>query len=213
MATGINGVSDTYLSTVANTAQKTDTKKTDTKANGKAGNKKTDTAKTNEKDAAVYEKSTSESKATYSINKMSSSDRAALVQQMKQDQEDRQKQLCSLVSQMLSKQAGTSNLASMFSAENLKNVDQAAIQQAKADVAEDGYWGVKQTSQRMFDFASALAGDDVEKMKKMQEAMQKGFDQATKAWGQDLPGICKDTIDAANQLFDEYYKSKGVSEE
>ena len=101
----------------------------------------------------------------------------------------------------------------MFSAENLKNVDQAAIQQAKADVAEDGYWGVKQTSQRMFDFASALAGDDVEKMKKMQEAMQKGFDQATKAWGQDLPGICKDTIDAANKLFDEYYKSKGVSEE
>ena len=50
-------------------------------------------------------------------------------------------------------------------------------------------------------------------MKKMQEAMQKGFDQATKAWGQDLPGICKDTIDAANKLFDEYYKSKGVSEE
>lgn len=213
MATGINGVSDSYLSTVANATQKTDTKKTDTKANEKTSEKKTDSSKTNEKDAAVYEKSTSESKATYSINKMSSSDRAALVQQMKQDQENRQKQLCSLVSQMLSKQAGSSNLASMFSAENLKNVDQAAIQQAKADVAEDGYWGVKQTSQRMFDFASALAGDDVEKMKKMQAAMQKGFDQATKAWGQDLPSICKDTIDAANQLFDEYYKSKGVSEE
>ena len=71
MATGINGVSDTYLSTVANAAQKTDTKKADTKANEKASNKKTDTAKTNEKDAVVYEKSTSESKATYSINKMS----------------------------------------------------------------------------------------------------------------------------------------------
>ena len=62
----------------------------------------------------------------------------------------------------------------------------------------------------MFDFASALAGDDVEKMKEMQEAMQKGFKQATKAWGEELPSICKDTIDAANKLFEDYYKSKSA---
>ena len=42
----------------------------------------------------------------------------------------------------------------------------------------------------------------------MQKAMEKGFKQATKAWGEELPSICKDTIDAANKLFDEYYKSK-----
>ena len=34
-------------------------------------------------------------------------------------------------------------------------------------------------------------------MKKMQEAMQKGFKQATGAWGKELPDICKQTIDAA----------------
>ena len=116
--------------------------------------------------------------------------------------------MCDLVNQMLSKQAGTSKLASLFSPENLKNVSPEAIAQAKEDVSEDGYWGVKQTSQRLFDFASALAGDDVEKMKEMQKAMEKGFKQATKAWGEELPSICKDTIDAANKLFDEYYKSK-----
>ena len=49
--------------------------------------------------------------------------------------------------------------------------------------SEDGYWGVKQTSQRLFDFASALAGDDVDKMKEMQAAMEKGYKMATKAWG------------------------------
>ena len=87
-------------------------------------------------------------------------------------------------------------------------VSPEAIAQAKEDVSEDGYWGVKQTSQRLFDFASALAGDDVEKMKEMQKAMEKGFKQATKAWGEELPSICKDTIDASNKLFDEYYKSK-----
>ena len=31
---------------------------------------------------------------------------------------------------------------------------------------------------------------------------------ATKAWGRELPSISKDTLDAANKLFDDYYKSK-----
>lgn len=158
---------------------------------------------------AVYEKSEpAEKKATYSINKMSAEDRAALVQKLKQEQLDRKSQLSSLVQQMFSKQAGTSKLADLFSPENLKNVSAADIAQAKEDVSEDGYWGVKQTSQRLFDFASALAGDDVEKMKEMQAAMEKGFKQATKAWGEDLPGICNDTLSAANKLFDDYYASK-----
>ena len=158
---------------------------------------------------AVYEKSEpAEKKATYSINKMSAEDRAALVQKLKQEQLDRKSQLSSLVQQMFSKQAGTSKLADLFSPENLKNVSAADIAQAKEDVSEDGYWGVKQTSQRLFDFASALAGDDVEKMKEMQAAMEKGFKQATKAWGEDLPGICNDTLSAANKLFDDYYTSK-----
>ena len=87
-------------------------------------------------------------------------------------------------------------------------VDAATKAQAQRDIGEDGYWGVKQTSQRLFDFASALAGDDVNQMKKMQSAMEKGFKQATAAWGRDLPSISKQTLDAANKLFDDYYKSK-----
>lgn len=59
-----------------------------------------------EKDA-VYEKSAQESaKAPYSISKMSKEDRAALVKQLKADQESRQNSLTNLVSQMLGKQAG-----------------------------------------------------------------------------------------------------------
>ena len=157
----------------------------------------------------VYEKSSgAEQKATYSINKMSAEDRAALVQQLKQDQVDRQNQLAQIVQKMFSDQAGVSKLSELFSPENLKDVSAADIEQAKKDIAEDGYWGVKQTSQRLFDFASALAGDDPEKMKEMQAAMEKGFKEATGAWGDELPGICKDTLDAANKMFDDYYASK-----
>ena len=197
----INGILGSYAASTVSTP------KTETKAEAKKEAKKETKASEKEDQGAVYEKSTSEKKATYSINKMSAEDRAAIVEQMKQDQVNRKQQLCDLVNQMLSKQAGTSKLASLFSPENLKNVSPEAIAQAKEDVSEDGYWGVKQTSQRLFDFASALAGDDVEKMKEMQKAMEKGFKQATKAWGEELPSICKDTIDAANKLFDEYYKS------
>lgn len=96
--------------------------------------------------------------------------------------------------------------------EELQQMGYAATkEQAQKDISEDGYWGVKQTQQRLFDFASALAGDDVEQMKKMQAAMEKGFKQATKTWGRDLPSISRDTMAAANKIFDEYYKSKESS--
>ena len=87
-------------------------------------------------------------------------------------------------------------------------VDEETVKKAQEDIAEDGYWGVKQTSQRLFDFASALAGDDVDKMKEMQKAMEKGFKLATGAWGKKLPSICSETMDAANKLFEDYFASK-----
>ncbi len=185
---------------------------------GKASSAKTstkaeETAKAEEKEA-VYEKSKAESKATYSINKMSASDRAALVQQLKQDQENRQQSLISLVHDMMNGQAKSYSLATgddsiwRFLSSGNFTVDAATKAQAQADIAEDGYWGIAQTSQRLFDFASALAGDNVEKMQKMQQAMEKGFKQATAAWGKSLPEISQKTLEAANKLFEDYYKSK-----
>lgn len=191
-----------------------DKKFADEKMQGVAGSVKM-AHKVDEENAkgAVYEPGKGEEKkATYSINKKSAADRAAIVEQMKNDLANRKNQLSDLVSQMLSKQAGTSKLADLFTPDKLRNVSAEDIAKAKDDISEDGYWGVKQTSQRLFDFASALAGDDVEKMKEMQAAMEKGFKQATKAWGQELPGICKDTLNAANKLFDDYYASKNVNQ-
>lgn len=181
----------------------------------KAQDKQHETKKTSAEQGAVYEKGNSkeDKKALYSVNKMSSDERAALVKRMKADQESRQKQLADLVHNMLNGQAktyanaGGDSMWRMLAGGNFK-VDAATQAQAKSDIAEDGYWGVKQTSQRLFDFASALAGDDVEKMKEMQAAMEKGFKMATKTWGGSLPGICQDTMTAANKLFDDYYASK-----
>ena len=107
---------------------------------------KVDETKKAEESGAVYEKTKEpEKKATYSINKMSKEDRAALVQQLKQEDANRKSQLTSLVQKMFSGQAGVSKLSDLFSPENLRNVSAADIAQAKEDVSEDGYWGVKQT--------------------------------------------------------------------
>lgn len=169
-----------------------------------------------EEAAAVYEKSDkkAESKPSYSINKMSESDRAALVKQLKADQANRESQLVDIVNKMISGQGKAYSLATgddsiwKFLASGDFTVDAATKAQAQEDISEDGYWGIKQTSQRLFDFASALAGDDPEKMEKMQAAMEKGFKLATGAWGKDLPDISKDTLAAANKLFEDYYASK-----
>ena len=81
-------------------------------------------------------------------------------------------------------------------------VDAATKAQAQADIAEDGYWGVEQTSDRIVDFAKALTGGDPDKIEEMKEAFKKGFKQAEETWGGELPEISKKTYDAVLEKFD-----------
>ena len=144
-------------------------------------------------------------------NKMSASERKALVAQLKSDQESRQSQLVSLVEQMLSKQTvsyGTTNNIWQILSKGNFTVDAATKAQAQQDISEDGYYGVKETSERLYQFALSLSGGDVDKMKELQSAMEKGYKKAEKTWGGNLPEICQRTIDAANKLFDDYYASQ-----
>lgn len=203
---------DTITASAVNTYNPVNTKES---ANKKTADPvKTDAKKdVNDKSAegAVFEKSSEQpvTKATYSINKKSPEERAAIVQQMKQAQEDQQQALVRMVEKMLSGQAGKYKQANSGISMISGTVTEEARRKAAEDISEDGYWGVKQTSQRLFDFASALAGDDVEKMKKMQAAMNKGIGQAANKLG-GLPSLCQQTQDAANKLFEDYYESKNI---
>ena len=172
--------------------------------------------------AVVYEKTkqTDSKKEPYKINKMSKEDRAALVKALKEEVEARQKKFLDLVTQTISGQGQKISIADGNMDDIWKKlakgdfkISEAAKKQAKEEISEKGYWGVEQTSKRLFDYASALAGDDVDKMKAMQAAMENGYKEATKAWGKELPEISKKTLAAANKLFDDFYKSKGVTNE
>lgn len=155
--------------------------------------------------SAVYEPS-KDAKKTDTVTTKQKNE--AIISRLKADAEARTQQLQQLVQQMISKQGnayGQANDMWKFLASGNFTVDAQTKAQAQADIAEDGYWGVKQTSERIFDFAKALSGGDMDKMKEMQAAFEKGFKQATKTWGKELPQISQDTRSAVNKLFEDFY--------
>ncbi|MDE6662410.1 MAG: hypothetical protein K2K46_03605 [Lachnospiraceae bacterium] len=167
--------------------------------------------KTAEESGVVYEPSketaTSTVKKTYTQN-------TDLVAKMKADQEERQKQLQNIVEQLMTKQGQTFNSANgiwSILAGGKFEVDAATKAQAQKDISEDGYWGVKQTSERILDFATALTGGDPSKIEEMREAFKKGYKQAEKTWGGELPEISKQTYDAVMKGFDKMAEDAGLT--
>ncbi len=150
--------------------------------------------------AVVYE-------TTKNTEKVNSKANPELVAKLKADAEERTSQLRSLVEKMMLQQGqAVTNADNMwkFLASGDYTVDPETAAQAQADIAEDGYWGVEQTSDRILSFAEALSGGDKDKMAEMLEAFKKGFKQATKAWGKELPDISQKTYDAVLEKFDKY---------
>ena len=80
-------------------------------------------------------------------------------------------------------------------------------EEAQAAISEDGDWGVNAVASRIFDLASAIAGNDPEQLEKMRAAVEKGFEQAGITWkntfGTDnMPQITKDTHAEITKRFD-----------
>ena len=187
----INNVNSTFNSYQTTTAAKT----ASTTSDKTAASDKTETG-------VVYEKSSQTDKNT--VTKKTD---YAMVAKLKADAEQRTSQLRSLVEKMMTKQGtAIANADSMWSflAEGNFTVDEETQKQAQADIAEDGYWGVEQTSDRILDFAKALSGNDPEKADLLIDAFKKGFKDATKSWGKDLPDISQRTYDAVLDKFDKW---------
>lgn len=69
-------------------------------------------------------------------------------------------------------------------------------EEAQELIAEDGYFGVEQTSQRIFELAVGIAGGDPSKLDAIRAGVDKGFREAFEAFGGWLPDISYDTYDA-----------------
>ena len=158
-----------------------------------------------ESEAASFEKdggrtySSSATRKTYTMD-------TETVDRLKSENEQR---MANLVKQMLSQQIDKSNMWERLRTGKF-TADEATIKQAQADIADDGYWGVEQTSDRLVQYATALTGGDPEKLDMMIAAFEKGYAAAEKTWGGTLPSIAQRTREATLKKFqdlkDEYAK-------
>ncbi len=188
---GVTGVGQTYESSTAS------------KSKASQNSEQSPVKQENTSSAAVYEKSepaTEVSKKTYTRDQIT-------VDRLKAEADRRTQGLRELVKKLLLKQGETfSDETDIYKQlrEGKVLVDDETRAQAQKDIAEDGYWGVEQTSDRLVEFAKALSGSDPEKANLMIDAVKKGLGEAKKAWGGNLPDICQRTIDTTIKKLEDW---------
>lgn len=178
------------------------------KGNTSKDAKVTDSTTKKTDDASVVYEPSGETTTTSSTksNKVD----ADTIAKLKADADAKFSQLRGIVEQLISKQSKASETVSIW--EQFKNgvlngtieVDPATAKQAQEDISEDGYWGVKQTSERILDFAKAISGNDPEKAEQMREAIKKGYESAADLWGGELPELSQKTYDAVMKGLDDW---------
>ena len=153
-----------------------------------------------QEDAAVFEKSAAAAEAKYAPD-------LNLVQMLKDDAAAREASFRSMVQKSILGQ-GNALAASddfwKFLASGNFTVTAAAREEAQKAISEDGYWGVNKTSDRIIEMAKALTGGDPSKIEEMRSAFVKGFKEATKTWGKELPDISGRTYNAVMEKFDKW---------
>jgi hypothetical protein len=108
-----------------------------------------------------------------------------------------------MVETLLGQQAERQGLADGWSIRDIEVTDEMRAE-AQEMIDEGGYFSVDETAARMLDFAVALTGGDPSKIELMRDAVQRGFDQAERMFGGELPEISHQTHAAVMNGFDEW---------
>ncbi|MDH1975656.1 hydrogenase-4 component G [Aliarcobacter butzleri] len=88
-----------------------------------------------------------------------------------------------------------------------KPILQLSQDEATKLVSEDGFFGVTQTSDRVAGFVLSFSGDNLDILQKGREGIVKGFEEAEKLFGGQLPEISYKTQERTLALIDEKIKS------
>ncbi|MCR5420758.1 MAG: hypothetical protein K6E98_07125 [Lachnospiraceae bacterium] len=203
---GIQGYSQLDAYSAYNSTKKATNQKTAEEASSSP-------SKAYEGSGVIYEKS-SENDVSRESTGVIYTPNTSIVDKLKADQEANQKRLMDMVHDAMSDQFSAFKAANgenedsiwQFLASGKFTVSEAAKEDAKKAISEDGFYGVKNTSDRILEMAKALTGGDPSKIEEMRNAFKKGFDQATKSWGRELPEISSKTYDAVMEGFDNWAK-------
>lgn len=92
-----------------------------------------------------------------------------------------------------------------------KPIAELSKEEASALVSEDGFFGVKQTSDRIANFVINGAGGDEDRFRAGREGMIQGFKEAEAMWGGKLPEISQQTMAKAIEMVDKAMYDLGFS--
>ena len=98
-----------------------------------------------------------------------------------------------LLAGLLEEQGITTRIATEDTAIDFRDL---TPEKARELIAEDGYWGVEQTSDRIVQFALSLSGNDPDRLEELKASIDEGFRLASEALGGNLPDISMKTYDA-----------------
>lgn len=155
----------------------------------------------------VFEKSVLEEKITYTkqdveqkAKKVNKSDTEE-VQRLIKENERKQEEFKQLIRSLIADQGGKYNLI-LF--EQKLNVTPEVVEEAKESISDGGEYSVDSVATNIMNMAKALSGGDTSKIKELRDGFIKGFKEAEKAWGGELPEISKKTYDEVLKRFDEW---------
>jgi hypothetical protein len=115
-----------------------------------------------------------------------------------------------MIETLLGQQAERQGLAQGWSLKDIEVTDEMRAE-AQEMIDEGGYFSVEETAARILDFAVALTGGDPSKIELMRDAAQRGFDQAERMFGGELPEITHQTHAAVMNGFDEWAAAGSAS--
>ena len=93
-----------------------------------------------------------------------------------------------------------------------KPIASLSQEEASALVAEDGFFGIEQTSQRIADFVMNGAGENEDLLRAGREGVLRGFEEAQQVWGDEkLPDISQQTMQKALEIIDKTMSDLGFS--
>ncbi len=92
-----------------------------------------------------------------------------------------------------------------------KPIAELSQDEAKALVADDGFFSIDKTSQRIADFVINGAGGDEDKLRSGREGMLQGFAEAEAMWGKELPEISQKSMQKALEMVDKTMNDLGFS--
>jgi hypothetical protein len=111
-----------------------------------------------------------------------------------------------LVVNMLKEQGLSLTIPTGSTEPGMEEISFAEITPEEAEqlIADDGYFGVEQTSDRIVEFAIGIAGGDPSRIDAIKAGIDKGFSEAKQAFGDWLPEISYNTYDKVMEKLDDW---------